>query len=155
MLGFSFLSLSAQSEQPFRSVSVNEFEIAVTDTSYVVLDVRMPVEYAEGHIPGTDYNIDVLEDNFKEEALKKLPKDKPVALYCRSGNRSKTAARILTENGYPYFRPFLSRRHQPSPRRKRAGTGSGQRRGQCPQMETRCSICSRQGDNLYDYHVQN
>ena len=100
MLGFSFLSLFAQSEQPFKSVSVNEFEIAVADTSYVVLDVRMPVEYAEGHIPGTDYNIDVLEDNFKEEALKKLPKDKPVALYCRSGNRSKTAARILTENGY-------------------------------------------------------
>ena len=100
MLGFSFFSLFAQSDQPFKSVSVNEFEIAVADSSYVVLDVRTPEEYAQGHIPGTDFNIDVLEDNFKDEALKKLHKDKPVALYCRSGNRSKTAARILTENGF-------------------------------------------------------
>jgi rhodanese-related sulfurtransferase len=29
-----------------------------------------------------------------------LPKDKSVALYCRSGNRSKRAAKILAENGY-------------------------------------------------------
>ncbi len=100
MLSFSFMSLFAQSEQSFKSVSVNEFEIAVADTAYVVLDVRMPVEYAEGHIPGTDYNIDVLEDDFTQKALDTLPKDKPVALYCRSGNRSKKAARILTENGY-------------------------------------------------------
>lgn len=100
MLGFSFFSLFAQSDQPFKSVSVNEFEIAVADSSYVVLDVRTPEEYAQGHIPGTDFNIDVLEDNFTKEALKNLPKDKSVALYCRSGNRSKTAARILTENGF-------------------------------------------------------
>ena len=32
--------------------------------------------------------------------FKTLPKDKPVALYCRSGNRSKNAARILAEKGY-------------------------------------------------------
>ena len=100
MLGFSFFSLFAQSDQPFKSVSVNEFEIAVADSSYVVLDVRTPEEYAQGHIPGTDFNIDVLEDNFTKEALKNLHKDKSVALYCRSGNRSKTAARILTENGF-------------------------------------------------------
>ena len=30
----------------------------------------------------------------------KKEKDKPVALYCRSGNRSKTAARILADKGY-------------------------------------------------------
>ena len=77
-----------------------EFAEAVADTSYVVLDVRTPAEYAEGHIPGTRFNIDVLEDNYTETALKTLPKDKPVALYCRSGNRSKNAARILAENGY-------------------------------------------------------
>ena len=57
-------------------------------------------EYAEGHIPGTHFNIDVLEDRYTEIALKTLPKEKPVALYCRSGNRSKNAARILAENGY-------------------------------------------------------
>jgi rhodanese-related sulfurtransferase len=100
LMSFSLFGLLAQSKHDFKSVSVEEFEKALADTSYVVLDVRMPVEYAEGHIPGTDFNIDVLEDSFKSEALKKLPKDRPVALYCRSGNRSKTAARILSENGY-------------------------------------------------------
>lgn len=59
-----------------------------------------PEEHAEGHISGTDFNINVLDKGFTAEALAVLPKDKSVALYCRSGNRSKRAAKILAENGY-------------------------------------------------------
>ena len=99
IMGFSFFGLFGQTSK-FRTVDVAEFANAVADTSYVVLDVRTPAEHAEGHIPGTHFNIDVLEDNYTENALKVIPKDKPVALYCRSGNRSKNAARILAENGY-------------------------------------------------------
>ena len=98
-MGFSFFGLFAQA-QKFKTVDVAEFAKAVADTSYVVVDVRTPAEHAEGHIPGTHFNIDVLEDSYTETALKVIPKDKPVALYCRSGNRSKNAARILAENGY-------------------------------------------------------
>lgn len=98
-MGFSFWGLFGQTNK-FKTVDVAEFAKAVADTSYVVLDVRTPAEYTEGHIPGTHFNIDVLEDNYTEIALKNLPKDKPIALYCRSGNRSKNAARILAENGY-------------------------------------------------------
>ena len=98
-MSFSFFGLFGQTNK-FKTVDVTEFAKAVADTSYVVLDVRTPAEYAEGHIPGTHFNIDVLEDTYTETALKTLPKDKPVALYCRSGNRSKNAARILAENGY-------------------------------------------------------
>lgn len=97
---FSFWGLFAQDKLQFSSVDVKTFEKAIADTSFVVLDVRTAAEYAEGHIPGTDFNIDVLEDGFKARALKLLPKDKSVALYCRSGNRSKTAAKILSDNGY-------------------------------------------------------
>ena len=99
IMGFSFFGLFGQTAK-FRTVDVAEFAKAVADTSYVVLDVRTPAEHAEGHIPGTHFNIDVLGDNYTENALKVIPKDKPVALYCRSGNRSKNAARILAENGY-------------------------------------------------------
>ena len=99
IMGFSFFGLFGQTDK-FKTVDVAEFAKAVADTSYVVLDVRTPAEHAEGHIPGTHYNIDVLEDSYTEKALRVLPKDKPVALYCRSGNRSKNAARILAENGY-------------------------------------------------------
>ena len=99
VMSLSFFGLSGQTDK-FRTVDVAEFAEAVSDTSYVVLDVRTPAEHAEGHIPGTHFNIDVLEDSYTETALKTLSKDKPVALYCRSGNRSKNAARILAENGY-------------------------------------------------------
>lgn len=99
VMSFSFFGLFGQANK-FKTVDVAEFEKAVLDTSYVVLDVRTPAEHAEGYIPGTHFNIDVLEDNYTETALKTLPKDKHVALYCRSGNRSKNAARILTEEVY-------------------------------------------------------
>jgi rhodanese-related sulfurtransferase len=99
IMGFSFFGLFGQANK-FKTVDVAEFAKAVADTSYVVLDVRTAAEHAEGYIPGTHFNIDVLEDTYTETALKTLPKDKPVALYCRSGNRSKNAARILAENGY-------------------------------------------------------
>ena len=98
-MGFSSVGLSCQTNN-FKTVDVAEFAKAVADTSYILLDVRTPAEHAEGHIPGTHFNIDVLDDNYTETALKSLPKDKKVALYCRSGNRSKNAARILAEKGY-------------------------------------------------------
>ena len=101
-MSFSFFGVFGQTNK-FKTVDVTEFAKAVADTSYVVLDVRTPAEYAEGHIPGTHFNIDVLEDSYTELALKTLPKGKPVALYCRSGNRSKNAARILAEKGYQVF----------------------------------------------------
>ena len=66
----------------------------------VLLDVRTAAEHSAGYIPGTDFNIDVLNDDFTSTALKLLPKDKVIALYCRSGNRSKKAASILSSNGY-------------------------------------------------------
>lgn len=99
-MGFSFLSLFGQTNK-FRTVDVKEFASIIKDTTKVtVLDVRTPAEHAEGHIPGTHFNIDVLEDSYTKLATEKISKDKPVALYCRSGNRSKNAARILAEKGY-------------------------------------------------------
>ena len=97
---FTLFDMFGQSKHTFTSLDVNEFEKVVADTSYVVLDVRTAAEYSEGHISGTDFNIDVLDDGFEREVLKKIPKGKSVALYCRSGNRSKKAAGILADNGY-------------------------------------------------------
>ena len=98
-MGFSFFGLFGQNHN-FKIVDANAFDKFIKDTTVTVLDVRTAAEHAEGHIPGTDYNIDVLEDSFAKIATEILPKDKPVALYCRSGNRSKTAARILADKGY-------------------------------------------------------
>lgn len=88
---------TAQSSK-FATVDVDEFAKVIADTAVVRLDVRTPQEYAEGHIEGA-INIDVLSDGFAAEASK-LPADRTIALYCRSGNRSKTAAKILSSKGY-------------------------------------------------------
>ena len=99
IMGFSFFGLFGQTDK-FKTVDVKEFAEFIQKPDVVVLDVRTPAENAQGFIPGTDFNIDVLADSYTKTALEKLPKDKPVALYCRSGNRSKNAARILADNGY-------------------------------------------------------
>ncbi|MBR5835415.1 MAG: rhodanese-like domain-containing protein [Bacteroidales bacterium] len=99
IMGFSFFGLFGQTDK-FKTVDASEFAKFISDTTVTVLDVRTAAEHAEGYIPGTHYNIDVLEDSYTKIATETLPKDKPVALYCRSGNRSKNAARILAEKGY-------------------------------------------------------
>ena len=66
------------------------------------LDVRTVAEYSESHIPKS-ININVLDKTFAEIADSTLQKDKPVALYCRSGKRSKKAAAILSEKGYKVY----------------------------------------------------
>ena len=102
IMGFSFFGLFGQTPQTakFKTVEVEEFSKFIDDTTVTVLDVRTADEYAEGHIPGTHCNIDVLQDTYTKIATETLPEEKPVALYCRSGNRSKKAASILAEKGY-------------------------------------------------------
>ena len=79
----------------FRSVNAREFAEVISDSTVFVLDVRTAEEYAAGHI-GNAVNIDVLQDDFKEKAVARIPEGKTVALYCRSGNRSKKAANMLS-----------------------------------------------------------
>ena len=94
----NLLGCTAQ-QQNFESLNVEAFEKVISDTSVVRLDVRSIDEYASGHIAKA-INIDVMKDDFTTKATSLLPKDKTIALYCRSGRRSKKAAGILVENGY-------------------------------------------------------
>ena len=94
----NLLGCTAQ-QQNFESLDVEAFEKVISDTSVVRLDVRSIDEYASGHIAKA-INIDVMKDDFKTKATSLLPKDKTIALYCRSGRRSKKAAGILAESGY-------------------------------------------------------
>ena len=55
----------------------------------LVVDVRTPDEFAEGHIPGA-VNVDFLGDDF-EKQLAALPTDRPVIVHCAAGNRSSKA----------------------------------------------------------------
>lgn len=61
-----------------------------------LVDVRTPEEYRAGHVAGAR-NIPVHELGSR---LTELAKDKPVVLYCRSGARSSSAARLLGQAGF-------------------------------------------------------
>jgi rhodanese-related sulfurtransferase len=62
----------------------------------LVLDVRSPEEFKEGHVPGA---VNVPYDQIATR-LSEVPKDKDVVLYCRSGRRAGIAAEVLQANGY-------------------------------------------------------
>lgn len=78
----------------------------IMDTQKVIiLDVRKQDEYDSGHIPGAVLlplgNID------ETTAAEVIPeKDSTVLVYCRSGNRSKTASSALAEPGYTNIYEF-------------------------------------------------
>lgn len=63
-----------------------------------LVDVRTLEEFNEGHLKNAQ-NICVTDDDFKQN-ISKLDKDKPVYLYCRSGKRSASAAKILKDLGF-------------------------------------------------------
>ena len=100
-LFFSTL-FSCQQKGEFKSLSVNDFESLIEASDVQRLDVRTLAEYSEGRIPAS-ININVLDDSFAAIADSTLQRDKPVALYCRSGKRSKKAADILSRKGYTVY----------------------------------------------------
>lgn len=62
----------------------------------LVLDVRSPEEFKEGHVPGA---VNIPYDQMASR-LGDVPKDKDLVLYCRSGRRVGIAAEVLAANGY-------------------------------------------------------
>ena len=81
------------------SVTVSVFADSIDNPGVQLVDVRTPDEFAAGNIPGS-VNIDVQTGHFGETAATMLDKAYTVAVYCRSGNRSKNAAKTLSMMGY-------------------------------------------------------
>ncbi len=66
-----------------------------------LIDVRTPEEYQAGHLAHAQ-NINIKSGDFKQQ-VSKLDKNKPVYLYCRSGNRSGQAADSLNTLGFKTY----------------------------------------------------
>lgn len=83
-----------------RLVSAEEGESIRTDPpeGLVVLDVRTPEEFAEGHLEGA-VMLDFYEEDFADQ-LAELDPDAPYLLYCRSGNRSGQTVELMRELGF-------------------------------------------------------
>ncbi len=88
---------AAESAENGAQVSVDAFAAKI-DGGAVVLDVRTPAEFAEGHLANA-INIDVTAAEFADGVASLDPKAS-YAVYCRSGNRSRAAVEYLVEQGF-------------------------------------------------------
>ena len=98
LIAFAGVLIGCSAGSHFVSLDVEAFGAEIQKPGTQLVDVRTPAEYNSAHIPGA-INIDVTADDF-EQNIRVLNKKQPVAVYCRSGRRSKTAAEILAKEGY-------------------------------------------------------
>lgn len=64
----------------------------------LLVDVRSEQEYNRGHLEGA--LLIPYQQIVQQFAAREIPKDQPVVLYCRSGNRAGVAEAALREAGY-------------------------------------------------------
>jgi len=81
-----------------KKVDPQGFYDATQQAGIVVLDVRTPAEFAEGHLPNA-INVDFESGSFEEE-LASLDKSATYAVYCRSGRRSAVAVDLMQKAGF-------------------------------------------------------
>jgi len=85
-------------ESRFISVDAKQFAETIKDPKMQIVDARTPQEFRDGHIPRA-VNLDINSTDFINQ-IGSLDKTRPVAVYCRSGRRSKIAAEKLVSNGF-------------------------------------------------------
>jgi rhodanese-related sulfurtransferase len=90
---------SATSAAEYTLINVHQAQ-AMARLGAVLIDVREPQEYAEGHAPGSLLvPLGQLKNRVNEF---RVFEDKPVILICRSGARSARAADMLAQLGFKY-----------------------------------------------------
>ncbi len=77
--------------EPLAEIGADELQAAIDQHSLIVLDVREPIEWDTGHVPGAL----LISLASLPERVGELPRDRPIAVICEAGIRSSTAASIL------------------------------------------------------------
>jgi rhodanese-related sulfurtransferase len=91
----------AKADKKYKNVSAEEFDKLRTDKKNVVLDVRTPEEYADGHIPGS-INIDFNSEDFDKQVAK-LDKDKTYLVHCAAGGRSARSCSKMSKMNFEHL----------------------------------------------------
>lgn len=92
-------AVQTEQQSTYRQI---DMDTAVTmmqeENRYIILDVRTPQEFADGHIPKA---VNIPNEEIRTEEIAELPdKEQLILVYCRSGNRSKQASQKLADLGY-------------------------------------------------------
>ena len=87
------------SSDGYQQITQEEAKEMMDTQKVIILDVREQDEYDSGHIPGAVLlPVGTIDETTAAEVIPE--KDSTVLVYCRSGNRSKTASSTLAELGY-------------------------------------------------------
>lgn len=94
-----FMAGCEYSRATYKQISQDEaMQMMEEESDYIIVDVRRPDEFDEGHIAGA---INIPNEEITGSMPPALPdKNQLLLIYCRSGNRSKEAAQKLADMGY-------------------------------------------------------
>ena len=98
LIGSILLLAGCSSNSSAVDLGVKEFSAKVAEVGVITLDVRTPGEFMGGFIQGAR-NIDFQSGNFENE-IAALDKNATYAVYCRSGNRSGQAVKVMHDAGF-------------------------------------------------------
>ena len=105
LTGCGGTSSNSSSENDYQQISQEEAKEMMDTQDVIILDVREQDEYDSGHIPGAVLlPVGTIDEETAAEVIPE--KDSTVLVYCRSGNRSKTASSALAELGYTNIYEF-------------------------------------------------
>jgi rhodanese-related sulfurtransferase len=93
-----FGSPSTQGEN-VKVLSPSEFKTGLNQKNILLIDVRTQVEYKSGHIKKS-INVDFFQQGKFKSTIESLDKSKDVYVYCRSGQRSRKAAKMIADMGF-------------------------------------------------------
>ena len=89
----------------YQQITQEEAKEMMDTQEVVILDVREQDEYDSGHVPGAVLlPVGTIDETTAAQVIPE--KDSTVLVYCRSGNRSKTASAALAELGYTNIYEF-------------------------------------------------
>ncbi len=97
-LFIAFNSACQKKENKVALISADSLKVMLNNEHGILLDVRTPEEFAEGHLPGA-INIDFKNEGFSA-ALDTLDKTKQYEVYCRSGHRSGESTEMMSKKGF-------------------------------------------------------
>ena len=95
-------ALEKSSKREFKEVEPKEvfniLEKNRDNSDFVVLDVRTPEDYEEGHIENA-YLLNIKSKDFGDE-LERMDKNRKYFVYCKTGRKSRKAVELMKERGY-------------------------------------------------------
>ena len=104
LFGIGFFSSSTDTnilgaQSPFTGLSPQTFNNELRTGNYILLDIRTMEEYNSGHISHAKH-IDFYQTQSFSTYLDALDKNAQYLIYCRSGNRTKSALSLMKDKGF-------------------------------------------------------